>query len=213
MGRTACTEPQCLYNGALYLYLYLYSPMVRTACTEPQCLYNGALYLYLYLYSPMDRTACTEPQCLYNGALYVFFTPWLAEIILNERQISVAYLFFLFYFVTLLIFNEAGVSQAGCASFFKQGKQLIWWTPLIDLFSVPVPRKESVSSRPATRETVYVSRDGEACSCIHFCSGKASILHIPRVCVCSLRYPACNPRAPFVICGLPASTVFFHIIS
>ena len=28
------------------------SPMDRTACTEPQCLYNGALYLYLYLYSP-----------------------------------------------------------------------------------------------------------------------------------------------------------------
>jgi len=28
-------------------------PMDRTACTaEPQCLYNGALYLYLYLYSP-----------------------------------------------------------------------------------------------------------------------------------------------------------------
>jgi len=22
MGRTACTDPQCLYNGALYLYLY-----------------------------------------------------------------------------------------------------------------------------------------------------------------------------------------------
>jgi hypothetical protein len=28
MGRTACTEPQCLYKGALYLAveLYLYSP-------------------------------------------------------------------------------------------------------------------------------------------------------------------------------------------
>jgi len=60
MGRTACTEPQCLYKGALYLYLtvelYLYSPMGCTACTEPQCLYKGALYLYLtvelYLYSP-----------------------------------------------------------------------------------------------------------------------------------------------------------------
>jgi len=25
------------------------SPMDRTACTEPQCLYNGALYLYLHL--------------------------------------------------------------------------------------------------------------------------------------------------------------------
>jgi hypothetical protein len=23
MGRTACTEPQCLYRGDLYLYLYL----------------------------------------------------------------------------------------------------------------------------------------------------------------------------------------------
>ena len=22
MGRTACTEPQCLYKGALYLYFY-----------------------------------------------------------------------------------------------------------------------------------------------------------------------------------------------
>ena len=52
MGRTACTEPQCLYKGALYLYLYLNSPMDRTACTEPQCLYIGARYLYLNLYSP-----------------------------------------------------------------------------------------------------------------------------------------------------------------
>ena len=38
VGRTACTEPQCLYNGALYLHIYPYSPMGRTACTEPQCL-------------------------------------------------------------------------------------------------------------------------------------------------------------------------------
>jgi len=49
-------------------------PMDRTACTEPQCLYKGALYLYLYLYSPYGPTACTEPQCLYNGALYLFDT-------------------------------------------------------------------------------------------------------------------------------------------
>jgi len=28
MGCMACTEPQCLYYGALYLYLYLYSPFV-----------------------------------------------------------------------------------------------------------------------------------------------------------------------------------------
>jgi len=76
---TACTELQCLYNGALYLYLYLYCPyvpyglysafsvcttvffnftytstppMCPTTCTELQCLYKGALYLYLYLYTP-----------------------------------------------------------------------------------------------------------------------------------------------------------------
>jgi len=24
MGRTACTEPQCLYKGALYVYFYYY---------------------------------------------------------------------------------------------------------------------------------------------------------------------------------------------
>jgi len=30
-------------------------PMSRTACTEPQCLYKGALYLYLYLYISAEK--------------------------------------------------------------------------------------------------------------------------------------------------------------
>jgi len=30
MGRTACTEPQCLYKGALYFYLYLQLRAVRS---------------------------------------------------------------------------------------------------------------------------------------------------------------------------------------
>jgi len=33
VGRTACTEPQCLYNGALYLYL------VRRVFTVYICVY------------------------------------------------------------------------------------------------------------------------------------------------------------------------------
>jgi len=37
MSRTACTKPQCLYNGALYLYLYLYSPY------EPYGLYRASV--------------------------------------------------------------------------------------------------------------------------------------------------------------------------
>jgi hypothetical protein len=68
MGRTACTEPQCLYKGALFRTVCtepqcLYKgALFRTACTEPQCLYKGALY----------RTACTEPECLYKGAIYFY---------------------------------------------------------------------------------------------------------------------------------------------
>ena len=65
MGRTACTEPLCLYNGALYLYLYLYSPIGCTACTEPQCLYSVALHLYLYLYSSY------APYSLYSASVPV----------------------------------------------------------------------------------------------------------------------------------------------
>ena len=41
MWCTACTEPKYLYNGTLYLYLYLYSPY------GPYSLYNATLYLYL----------------------------------------------------------------------------------------------------------------------------------------------------------------------
>ena len=67
MGRTAFTEPQCLYKGALYLYLrvelYLYS------LYGPYGLYKGALYLYLtvelYLYSPYG------PYGLYRASMPV----------------------------------------------------------------------------------------------------------------------------------------------
>jgi len=42
MDRTACTEPQCLYNGALYLYLYLYSPY------GPYGLYRASVPVQVY---------------------------------------------------------------------------------------------------------------------------------------------------------------------
>ena len=101
MGHTACTEPQSLYKGALYLTveLYLYSPcgLYRASvpvqgCTLP---YSRAIPL-LPLWAvqpvqslspctrvhftlqlsytsapPVGRTACTEPQSLYKGALYL----------------------------------------------------------------------------------------------------------------------------------------------
>jgi hypothetical protein len=68
MGRTACTEPQCLYKGALYLTveLYLYSRMGRTACTEPQCLYKRALYLLNYFLPSGDCTNFGIIHCVHT---------------------------------------------------------------------------------------------------------------------------------------------------
>jgi len=98
-GRTACTEPQCLYNGALYLYLYLYSPygphgLYRASVPVQRCTLTlpipllplwtarpvqslGACTTVHFTFThtsmpPMGRTDCTEPQCLYNGALYLY---------------------------------------------------------------------------------------------------------------------------------------------
>ena len=43
---SACTRVQ-------FTFTYAFTPpMDCKTCTEPQCLYKGALYLYLYLYSP-----------------------------------------------------------------------------------------------------------------------------------------------------------------
>ena len=101
MDRTTWTEPPCLYNGALYLYLYLYSPygpcsLYRASVPVQRCTLPlpipllplwtvrpaqslSALttvhFTFTYTYTstpPMDRTACTEPQCLYNGTLYLY---------------------------------------------------------------------------------------------------------------------------------------------
>ena len=42
MGRTACTEPQCLYKGDLYLYLYPNKQTVVTAANVlPRLLYTA----------------------------------------------------------------------------------------------------------------------------------------------------------------------------
>jgi len=60
MGRTACTEPQCLYSIAIPLLSYgLYS--LYRASVPVQCSYTST--------PSMDRMACREPQCLYSIAI------------------------------------------------------------------------------------------------------------------------------------------------
>ena len=99
MDRTVCTEPQCLYNDALYFYLYIYSPygpysLYRASVPVQRCTLTLPIPLlplwavrpvqsisacttvhFNFTYTstpPIGRTACTEPQCLYNGALYLY---------------------------------------------------------------------------------------------------------------------------------------------
>jgi hypothetical protein len=53
MGRTACTEPQFLYKGALYLYLtvelYLYSPYGPYGLYRPSVPVQGVHFTFFYL--------------------------------------------------------------------------------------------------------------------------------------------------------------------
>ena len=85
MGRTACTEHQCLYSTAIPLlplwavglyrasvpvqYSYTSTPPIgRTACTEPQCLYSTAIPLpFLWTVLPVQSlSACTVQLYLYS---------------------------------------------------------------------------------------------------------------------------------------------------
>jgi len=75
MGRTACTEPQCLYKGALYLTveLYLYSAYgpyglyrVSVPVQGRTLPYSRAIPLL-----PLWAVRPVQSQCLYKGALYL----------------------------------------------------------------------------------------------------------------------------------------------
>jgi len=82
MGRTACTEPQCLHSRVIpQLPLWaVQSEQSLSACTEQLYLYSsyGPYGLYRasvpvqfrYTSTPtMGCTACTEPQCLHSRAI------------------------------------------------------------------------------------------------------------------------------------------------
>jgi len=54
----------------------------------------------------------------------------------------------------------------------------------------------------------------EWCSCNHCCSGKAIILHLVILCVCSLRYPACNVHTPYCyMWTAPFYSIFPHYLT
>ena len=72
MRRTACTEPQCLYNGTLYLYLYLYSPygpygLYRASVPVQWCTVPLPIPLLpLWTVQPVHSfSACTTAHCTF----------------------------------------------------------------------------------------------------------------------------------------------------
>jgi len=80
MGRTACTEPQCLYKGDLYFYLWSWksraTPLLPlwavqpvqslSACTKVTFIFTfGHEIVELYLYSPYG------PYSLYRASVPV----------------------------------------------------------------------------------------------------------------------------------------------
>ena len=78
-GRSVTLTPHPLLVP-LVMKEYSYTstpPMGRTACTEPQCLYNGALYLYLtvhlYLYSPYGPYGLYRASVPVQGVHFTFF--------------------------------------------------------------------------------------------------------------------------------------------
>ena len=81
IGRTACTEPQCLYSRAIPLLPF-----------GPYRLYKASVRVqYSYISTPpMRRTACTEPQFMYKDHFTLPFTlslwPSDSLVLLNYRR-------------------------------------------------------------------------------------------------------------------------------
>ena len=86
MGRTACTEPRCLYNGALYLYLYLYSPY------GPYGLYRASVPVQgctLPLPIPLLHLWAVRPVQSLGACTRVHFTFLLLNVLIRTPGVRV----------------------------------------------------------------------------------------------------------------------------
>ena len=70
MGRTACTEPQCLYKGALYLTveLYLYSPYGPYGLYRASVPVQGCTFFTLFVHLK-NTDLLTADSCTFLTAL------------------------------------------------------------------------------------------------------------------------------------------------
>jgi len=112
MGRTACTEPQCLYKGALYLYLtvelYLYSPygpygLYRASvpvqgCTLPLPYSRAMPLLPLWTVRPVQSlSACTRVHFAFTLQYSYTSTPPMGRTACTEPQCLYKWTLYLLY--------------------------------------------------------------------------------------------------------------------
>jgi len=89
MGRTACTEPQCLYLCFPYGQYGLYRasvpvPLLSLWAVRPVQSLSACTSAF-----PMGSTACTEPQCLYRVYIYLGQFPSTYKPKISKRTVFV----------------------------------------------------------------------------------------------------------------------------
>jgi len=56
MGRTACTEPQCLYKGDIYLFFYAF--IIKAYNVFPEVVTRFIILIFMNLRFTTDITMC-----------------------------------------------------------------------------------------------------------------------------------------------------------
>jgi len=97
MGRTACTEPQCLYKGALYLLPFMYRVFPggkerpgRDADPSPPFSAVGHERVELYLYFPYGPYGLYRASVPVKGCTlpFTFYLPGLSRGVKSSRGVT-----------------------------------------------------------------------------------------------------------------------------